>query len=261
MFDRRHMPVYLVLAWTVLDVVLGLGGMVLMGRRATEHILFPVVWGQFLAATGWIALGNRGQVAAFLCGIAWFVLLALVGNGLSSTKVISFLLGALVGVAIYAWFLMVPLLLVCLRGFQFDYAPKRPADEPPFYQVSLRGMMAYTLLVAIVCAAWSAALASPSKTESPAMAGILFTLIVPFLLPWSVWLCFCWVRPLHGGIVALLVSGLWGGILAGLINRSQNSLLFALIPSCVLIVHLLALQLAGFRFRRVRIGQWVVTDD
>jgi len=261
MLDRRQMPVYLVLAWTVFDVLIWVVGVVLVGRHRLADLLTPIVWGQFLAATGWIALGNQGRSAALLCGVAWFALLVLVGNPSIGIKDIGFLLQGLLAVVVYGWFLMVPLLLVRLQGFQFDFAPKRPADQPPFYQLSLRRMMAYTLLVAIVSAAWSAALAGPSKTLSSAVAGILLGLTVLFLVPWSVWVCFCWVRPLHSGIVALLVTGLWGAIMARLIDKLHDSLLVAIVPSSVLIVHLLALQLAGFRFRRVRIGDWVVSDD
>ena len=75
-------------------------------------------------------------------------------------------------------------------------------------------------------------------------------MLATFVIPWSIWACFWWTRPLRGGLVAALITAAWGVVMTRVLGCSFDALLFGIAPAVVLTVHLTTLQAAGFRLTK-----------
>jgi hypothetical protein len=156
---------------------------------------------------------------------------------------------------IYGGMLNLPLVIARSYEWDFSFDPRPKRDAVPFYQISLREIMLYTLLVAVVAGLWSAT--RPTSTPDPPwliehVEGGAFLVMFLFALPipWSIWAAFAWARPVHGALVAVLVISFWSVLCVRLVGVDPYFAPYMLIPPGVQTIHLLALQLAGFRFTR-----------
>jgi len=252
MFHRRHMPIYLLVGWGVLDLALFLVPAGLAGRWWHEFWLLRwlLVWGQFLALSGWIAIGDCYIQGTF---VGLFVLTALIGLGSASWLAILYLPLLAAQMLLYGVCLNLPLIIMAAKGRWLHFSVISMAEDRPAYQFSIREIMLYTVLVAGIAAAWGWSLRSTSVKDLPrqdellALGSVIGLLAFP--IPWSIWAAFGWARPLHSVLISLLIACFWGALCTRLLG-DPIVMLYALLPSAVLIVHLSLLQVAGFRFAK-----------
>jgi hypothetical protein len=251
MFHRRHMPIYLLAVWLAVDLAV-YGWLEIVSLRRYFVILPLLLWGQFAAVSGWLVLGDRGGRAylAALVAAPWVVALW-AGSQRGLFSFLASLVSGYVVLTIYGGFLSVPLLIARGDGLRLRFEPG-PNPGLPFYQFRIREIMFYTVLVALVAATWSAARAIPAAQEpwrnSSTWGEEVWSLgLISLLVPWTVWTVFIWARVVHGAVVALLATAFWAAVVY---PQHRIGALLIFLQTAPLILHLLALQLAGFRFER-----------
>jgi hypothetical protein len=257
------MPFILLAVGVAVDVVLLLLGRADI-RQPLSGVFGMLILGQFLTATGWIVIGDRAIKATLVV-----VVVGLLGQGLSS---LSYGAnggqqhqGAITGVfyaGVYATIVNLPLLVARIRGWRMRLADKSLAAKSAgvairLYQISIREIMVYMLLVGLMGAIWSATRPEPPPGGSMEWNGNRFALQMYFagaillaFAPWSIWAAFCWLRPIHGGLMAMVATGCWGIVCLRLLDLDWTSTGLFLVPSLTMIVHLLTLQIAGYHWER-----------
>jgi hypothetical protein len=256
MFHRRHMPTYLVVGWLLLDVVLFAGVLIYYGRIHPPVPVLLLLLGQFMAITGWIALGEEGIGSSAkglgIGGIVWALLVSLDDLRLLALMDIPLVIGAtFASELLYAGALNFLPFIARGAHWSFRFEPESSSHVTQHLQFSIRGMMFYTVLVALIAGLWSA-----SRPSGPIdifarpgySAGEIGCGVVGFVIPWCIWASFAVSRPFHGAIVAFLVTSFWGVVLHRWMLPGGGLYLF--IPATTMILHILALQIAGFRLRR-----------
>jgi hypothetical protein len=262
---RRQMPFILLAVGLAVDVVL-----FLVGAADIKHPLTGVfemlMFGQFLMATGWIVVGDRALKTTLAV-----VVIGLLGQGLSSLSrgatITNSVTGAITGafyIGVYAAIVNLPLLLARLGGGRMRLIEKthgaKSAGAPvPVYQISIREIMVYMVLVGVMGAVWSATRPAPLPSGAIEWNGNRIALHMFFVgaillvfAPWSIWAAFCWLRPIHGGPMAMVATCCWGMACLRLLELSWSWTGLFLISSLTMIVHLLTLQIAGYRWVRER---------
>ena len=266
------MPIILLVFWLAID------GTLLIIGWGWQHLLLTLLallCGQFIVATGCITLGEQGiktTTTAVLAAVLATLLLATVSESYSGIigwrvalqRAFNITLYTTFFFSIYAVIFNLPLVVARIRGWRFCFDPKPQAAAIPAYQISIREILAYTTLVAAVAAVWASTSQPPiqanslNRSQDTVATLMIAAILVAFPIPWSIWTIFCWVRPFHAGLVASVVSCLWGVVIVRVLVTWPNGgpdaevilLKMVLIPSGVMIVHMLLLQSAGFRWKR-----------
>jgi hypothetical protein len=83
MLHRRHMPLYLVIVWLALDLLLFIGEWMQLYPRSPFGFVLPLMMlGQFAALSGWVVIGRNwisaslGCISALPCLLSLLALLA-----------------------------------------------------------------------------------------------------------------------------------------------------------------------------------------
>lgn len=271
---RRNidMPIVLLVFWLALD------GTLLIIGWGSQHLFLTLAllfYGQFIVATGLITLGEQGIKTTITAVLAAFLATALLATvseshfgkigwcvALQRAFIMTFYTTFFF--SLYAVILNLPLVVARIRRWRFCFDPKPQADAIQAYQFTIREILSCTTLVAAVAAVWagtsqSPILANPLNGSQDPVANLMITaILVAFPIPWSIWTIFFWVRPFHAGLVAIVVTCLWGVVMVRVLGTWPNGasdapvflLKIVLIPPGVMIVHMLLLQSAGLRWKR-----------
>ena len=247
MVHRRHMPIYLLAVWLAVDAVqLGLAlanAHWYYGGPRYGVVLAALVLGQLAALTGWIILGEEGIKSTF-AGLATGVI---VYGAVAGSDFVTGVFEAFVSCALSGGVLGLPLLVARLGGWRFRFDAAPPPDAWPHYQFSLREILASMLFVGLIAGMWSVTRSWGAEhwtgpgSLGPALVGML---LLAFPVPWSIWMAFR-LRPLQATLVSLAVVVLWCVVFIRFMNPGWP---YMVMPA-TLIVHLLALRLAGFRLQ------------
>jgi len=282
------MPIILLVLWLALD------GTLMIVRWEWQHglpqpkpswtsnlslVLALLIYGQFIITTGWITVGEQGiktTITAVLAAVLATVLAPRIFGVIGWRGALQSTFIATLFSSIYAVILNLPLVIARIRGWRFCFDSKPQADTIPAYQISIREMLVFTTLVAVVAAVWAGTNQPPRIANSvnsslhPVAWDVAFiiSMFVAISVPWSIWAIFCWVRPFYAGLVAIIVACLWGVVFVRMLGTFARAgtdaevflLILALISPGVMIAHLLLLQIVGFRWKRKPDENSVITD-
>ncbi len=261
MFARRHLPIWLLIAWLILDTTAF--GIILAtsGRVPQEWLIFSR-HAQFVVASGWLIIGEHGRKTyAFAVSLTVLVFYSVTSWESSLVDAIPALLwlgGYLLGVN-------APLIVARLCGVQFRLHEQTEPTEFPkpatlFYQFNLRHLLLLMFSAMLLSVAWHYASLAPSLPRNQWLAGLGRFLTVLFLslflLPWLGWGLTVLYRPVQAWLVGAISFASLGLIFARYVEASSAGYggfaLAYLLWACVFFAHITLLQVAGYRWVAVR---------
>jgi hypothetical protein len=264
MMNPRHLPLLMLGAWVLFDCLLA--ALCWSFNNGTLAIfLFLVIWGQFIVLTGWVVVGQYGIKVTTLGALAGLVICGALAENERGAWYGA--IGLTVYGLVYAIILNLPLAAARGFGWRFCLIPQSRNDTIRLYQISIRDILVFTVLIGIVGAVWNATSPPPPPPSTDdgwaAMRqglgealrrAFLIGIVLAFPVPWSIWGIFCWLRPVHAAMACLVVSGLWGVFavrIAGVEppHSPLGVFLLVLVPPGVMLAHIFTLQWRGFRWQ------------